>query len=250
MGTLKKEYLGGFFTPHVAKNDSESRLWRTFGRSFILPLTQQIFNPLVEGIEHIPEEPVILAINQTSAFDGPIINSALAYNGQREVAFVSNDGRVLPYGGRIVQSFLKGLGYITLPLQGNYRQAIETLVEGAKKSFEKGRHVGIFPERARVPYERLGKFSIGVTKVAERTGKPIVPIYLNTYRHKMDSVVPVKVGEAIHPEGTENGHTVLLIRRVKEAIQEMSDYPAPCERGRKVRDISQQVDLDRSEMSF
>jgi len=98
--------------------------------------------------------------------------------------------------------------------------AREQIVEQGAQRLREGHWVTIFPEGTRVPPGTRGRYGIGGTLLATRTGAPILPIAHNAGEfwgryafRKRAGVVKVVIGPVIASEGRE----VLEVNREVEA---------------------------------
>jgi long-chain acyl-CoA synthetase len=131
-------------------------------------LCATLFRLRASGREHLPDGPVIVAVNHLSDIDPAIIAAALPrpalarirWSGERSRLFVSRIGRFLARAARI------------FPV--DERQPATTLAY-AREALRRGECLVWFPESWRSPDGTIQRFLPGVGELVRTTGAPVVP---------------------------------------------------------------------------
>ncbi|WP_019014153.1 AMP-binding protein [Elioraea tepidiphila] len=131
-------------------------------------LCAALFRLRVRGREHVPDGPVIVAVNHLSDIDPAIMAAALPkaalarirWSGERSRLFVSRIGRFLARAARI------------FPV--DERQPATTLAY-AKEALARGDCLVWFPESWRSPDGTIQRFLPGVGELVRATGAAVVP---------------------------------------------------------------------------
>ena len=143
---------------------------------FVLYLLEVICKLKVRatGLEHIQNQPLVIASKQQSALETLFLYIALI-----EPKYVLKSSlQYLPFLGMCFTKL--GMIFInrTSPIS-----AIKTIKSQAKKLLEDGKSIIIFPEGTRVPYGAKGKYSPGVAAIYESCDFDIVPVSLNSGKY-------------------------------------------------------------------
>lgn len=125
----------------------------------------------IKGLENVPLGPCLLASRHESAFE-TILFPGL-FPGVRFV--LKKDLIRLPLFG----FYLKKYGHITVD-RSKLLLSLKTVVKKAKKSFDEGFKLVIFPEGTRLKPGVFTKLQGGVGMIYEASHVPIVPIVLNS----------------------------------------------------------------------
>jgi 1-acyl-sn-glycerol-3-phosphate acyltransferase len=120
-----------------------------------------------EGLENIPEGPVILAAQHQSALDTMIWFTRL----QRPAYVMKQELTRLPVLGPL----LIPSGQIPLDRAGGAR-ALRALTEGVRAAAAAGRQIIIFPEGTRVAPGQRTTLQPGIVAIARATGLPVIPV--------------------------------------------------------------------------
>lgn len=124
----------------------------------------------VEGLENIPEGPVVIASNHQGAFDIPILMTCL----DRHVAFIAKQELLqIP----LVGAWMREIGCIALD-RSSARGAIETFKK-AGEALGRGQTIVIFPEGTRSAGGPMIPFKKGSLRVVHQAGVPLLPVTLN-----------------------------------------------------------------------
>ncbi|MFA7388593.1 MAG: lysophospholipid acyltransferase family protein [Thiohalobacteraceae bacterium] len=149
----------------------------------------------VEGAEHIPQQAAIVFSKHQSTWE----TLALQKIFPPQVWVLKRELLWLPFFGW----GLAMLGCIAIDRKAG-RRAIEQLVDQGRKRLDQGRWVVVFPEGTRMAPGQKGRYRIGGAVLAERTGRPVVPVAHNAGEFwpkrgfiKRPGVIQVVVGPAI-----------------------------------------------------
>ena len=139
---------------------AQSFYWFCIKCSF-LPITYY-------GIHNIPQEPCIIAANHQSSFDIPLIGYAL-----------QNRIHIWTAWAELAKSLLFRffLARIAILIDvGSPTRAMRSLVQAISILKEKPWDLIIFPEGQRTTGEKLNPFFGGFALIAQKTGRPVIPI--------------------------------------------------------------------------
>lgn len=123
----------------------------------------------VDGLNNIPKEACVFMSNHTSIFDVSVLISCI----DKELGFIGKEElKKVPLAGYWVD---KG-GNIPLN-RTNPREGIKSILKGVD-NLEKGISMVIFPEGTRSKDGKLLEFKSGSMKLATKSKKSIVPVYI------------------------------------------------------------------------
>lgn len=125
----------------------------------------------VRGRENLPDAPFIVASKHQSAWDTLIYNKLFedcAYVLKRELFW-------FPFFGW----FLWKVGMVGIDRSGG-AQALKGLVRQVRERLNDGRSIIIFPQGTRTPPGAERKYLPGVSALYMQSGKPVVPVALNS----------------------------------------------------------------------
>jgi 1-acyl-sn-glycerol-3-phosphate acyltransferase len=124
----------------------------------------------VEGLENLPEGPVVFIGNHQGNFDIPILISFI----DKPKAFIAKiETLKLP----IVSSWMRQMRCVFMD-RNDIRQSITAINQGVQY-LKEGYSMVIFPEGTRSGGVEIGEFKAGSFKLATKSGVPIVPIAIN-----------------------------------------------------------------------
>lgn len=130
----------------------------------------------VEGLEQIPDEPVVFVCNHQGNFDIPVMLTSLG----RSVGLVAKkEMESVP----LVNGWMKELCCVFLDRE-NPRAAVSAL-NAAAAFVREGRSMVIFPEGTRSPDGEIGEYKGGAFKIAQKNGVKIVPMVIDGTRNLM-----------------------------------------------------------------
>ena len=121
----------------------------------------------VEGEEHIPSQPCVLASNHQSAWETIFFQTRFSPQStvvKRELLFI-------PFFGWA----LKRLSSISID-RGDQRIALQQLICQGTEHVRKGAWVLIFPEGTRQKWPNLGKIRRGAATLAKKSKAPLLPV--------------------------------------------------------------------------
>ena len=154
----------------------------------------------IEGAENLPNGPAILLAKHQSAWETLFLPSHLP----REVCFVyKRELHRIPFFGW-------GLALLRMiPIdRAKGKEAFEQVVQTGQKRLDEGRWPILFPEGTRIAPGKMGRFKMGGSLLASRTGAPIIPIAHNAGEFwpknsvtKKPGTVTVRIGKPIPSEG-------------------------------------------------
>jgi 1-acyl-sn-glycerol-3-phosphate acyltransferase len=182
---------------------------------FISGVRTKIFNTGVL----VPGQSYILAANHRSAYDIPVLLSKLPIQFRW---LAKEEYFKIPLFGWA----MKRTGYISIN-RSNPKEAYQSLLLAAQKVNE-GTSIIIFPEGTRQATDKLGDFKKGGFTLALKSKKPIVPVTIKGSGRVLSKgeyritpgTITVVLGEPIPTEGYHKKDTEILMKKVREAIQE------------------------------
>jgi 1-acyl-sn-glycerol-3-phosphate acyltransferase len=213
--------LGRFLSP-VWLN----RLARSWARS-VLGLLKLIcgLGYRVDGIERLPPEPAIVLCKHQSAWETIALRAILPPSQtwvlKRELVRLPVFGWALAVYEPIAIDRAAG------------RRAMKQLLDQGKRALQKGRWVIIFPEGTRVAPGEHKAYGIGGALLAEKSGRPVVPIAHNAGIFwgrrsflKRPGVIELKIGAPI--PARDRGATEInreAERWIEATVAELPTHP-------------------------
>jgi 1-acyl-sn-glycerol-3-phosphate acyltransferase len=142
------------------------------------PWLRMIFRPIVEGLEHVPNDSAaILASNHLSFSDSIFLPLVV----KRKITFLAKAEYFTTPGikGFFTKLFFAGVGQV--PIDRTSGSAAKAALETGKRILAEGKLLGIYPEGTRSPDGRLYRGKTGVARMALEAGVPVIPCaMLNT----------------------------------------------------------------------
>ena len=133
-------------------------------------LVTLIWHPRVKGREHVPKDGAFIAYANHTRYSDPVF---MAYAlGHRHKLHIIAKESVLKFP--VLGPFLQAAGIIPLDRSKNDLQAVKRSMQYLKN----GEKLGIFPEGTRVHAGEEVAAKNGFVKMAERTGTPLLPMYI------------------------------------------------------------------------
>src|SRR5690554_6617121 len=124
----------------------------------------------VEGLEHLPEGPVLLISNHEGNFDIPVLLSSIP----KPFGFISKkEVKKLP----IIPHYMEEMNCVFLD-RTDRRSSFKSIADSAEK-LKAGHSILIFPEGTRSKGAGVGDFKSGFVRIAKDSGVPIVPIAIH-----------------------------------------------------------------------
>jgi 1-acyl-sn-glycerol-3-phosphate acyltransferase len=156
---------------------------------------------VVSGWEHVPKFPVVIMAKHQSAWETIFIESAFP----SQCWIIKRELRWLPFVGW----GLMAIRAIAIDRTSG-SSAREQIVEQGAQRLKEGHWVTIFPEGTRTAPGKVGRYGIGGSLLATRTGTPILPIahdageYWPRYAFKKKrGTVKVVIGPLIETNGRD-----------------------------------------------
>jgi 1-acyl-sn-glycerol-3-phosphate acyltransferase len=155
----------------------------------------------VSGWEHVPKFPVVIMAKHQSAWETIFIESAFP----SQCWIVKKELRWLPFVGW----GLMAIRAIAID-RSSGSTAREQIVEQGAERLKEGHWVTIFPEGTRIAPGKVGRYGVGGSLLATRTGTPILPIAHNAGEYwpryafrKKPGTVKVVIGPLIETRGRD-----------------------------------------------
>jgi len=187
----------------------------------IVPLFAKLggCNYKIEGIENIPEGPVMFAGNHQGIFDALLLLFAF---GRLPVIMAKKESAGIP----LINLWMKLIHAIYID-RSDLRQSLQC-IKDAEAYLEKGFSFAVFPEGTRSRGPEMGAFKPGIFKTALKTNVPIVPFAIDgTYKIYEEpkllkkSNVTLRILQPVLVD--EKLKTQEIADRVKSHIQEALD---------------------------
>lgn len=198
------------------------------------PWIEEGFNVHAEGADNVPDDGgAIVASNHASWFDPVFLGAAI----DRPIRWMAKADL---FRHPVTSFFFKKAGQIKVDrVSGGNQAAVDRSVELVRS----GRLVGIFPEGTRSIDGSLRRGRTGVARVAIRSGRPVVPVAMNSYdvlpKHAtvphLDHPLVVQIGEPLvyDPDVYDEGDRDVC-RKVTDEV--MGEVGRLLERARTRRD--------------
>ena len=155
---------------------------------------------VARGTEHIPDTSALYVGNHRSYFD--ILTTHVTIN--RPVGYIAKSEMLkIPF----LNHWMSNIGCLFLDRKDN-KQALKTILAGVKLLKNDTVSLYIFPEGTRGHGEEMAPFKKGSFKMAEKSGRPIVPIGIvnsdnvfennGAFRKIRPATVYLNIGEPIY----------------------------------------------------
>lgn len=155
----------------------------------------------VRGWENVPRRPAILMAKHQSAWETLFMECTFP----PQCWIIKKELLWLPFVGW----GLLGIRSIAIDRSSGH-SAVEQIVEQGKRRLGQGMWVSIFPEGTRIPVGKRGRYGLGGSILAVRSGAPVVPIAHNAGEYwgryafrKHAGTITVVIGPPIATEGRE-----------------------------------------------
>lgn len=194
-------------------------------RALLLPFTEAMVHPKVEGREWVRElkRPVIFAANHSSHADTSLILHSLTdvARDRTVVAAAADYWFKHPILGNIVSLFLN-----TFPFSRT--GGAQAQLHNSSQLLKSGWNLVLFPEGSRSPDGRIQEFKPGVGHLAKETGTPVVPMHIRGafqvmprgQRVPLPGPVRVRIGKPMTPEAREGSRE--FTARIEKAVRDLS----------------------------
>lgn len=139
------------------------------GRAFFVMFLKLFYGLKILGRENIPAGAAIFCGNHSHSFDA--FYMAVAVNNNQQLHFMAKKEI---FENKLFAFAMNKVGAFPVNRQGSDVSAIKT----ALRYLKNGDKIGIFPEGTRVSSDNAVQAKHGALKLAERTGAPIVPVYI------------------------------------------------------------------------
>jgi long-chain acyl-CoA synthetase len=178
-------------------------------------LVRAFFPLQVEGLEHLPPGPFILAPNHVSFLDGFVLSAALPLRLALRLHF---QGLERYFRGPL-RLLARAADVLLIDREGLLAGALRASTEALRQ----GRPLCIFPEGGRSFDGQLMELKRGIAELALQARVPIVPAWVEgTFRAlprgralpRLFSPVRVRIGRPLSPQGP----APLLLRRLRETL--------------------------------
>ena len=162
----------------MKKNPFFAFVWK-----FLRPLLLWLFPVEIKGRENLPDEPVVLCANHSSAWDPVLIVCALADDVPLRIMAKQQLFRIPVVGG-----FIRFMGAFPVDRGNSDIGAIKTAIKSLKDGFS----LLIFPEGTRVKKGQHVEPKGGATMIAIRSGVKMLPVFISSTRrlfHKLSLII-------------------------------------------------------------
>jgi len=141
-------------------------------RGVLGPVLITMYDPWVEGLEHVPEAGgAIFASNHLSFSDSIFLPLVVP----RRITFLAKADYFTGSGlkGKATASFFKGVGQVPVDRTGG--RASEAALQTGIRILRSGELLGLYPEGTRSPDGRLYRGKTGVARMALEAEVPVLP---------------------------------------------------------------------------
>ena len=171
----------------------------------------------VEGLENLPDEGAyIVCANHLHARD-PFYLAVRVRN--RMLHFMA---KVELFKFKPVAAFLRGLEAFPVDRGHNDLNAVRT----ALKLLSEGHVLGLFPQGTRSRDNSRTPMLTGVSMIALRAGKPVIPVYIGG-PYRLFRRTPVRIGKPVDFSGlgrrVDNETLVAATKRIEDAVWAMKE---------------------------
>ena len=148
-------------------------LYWVLKRGILGPLLTSIYDPWVEGLEHVPETGgAIFASNHLSFSDSIFLPLVV----DRRITFLAKADYFTGGGakGRATAAFMKGVGQVPVD-RGGGNASMAALNTGIR-ILKSGEMLALYPEGTRSPDGRLYRGKTGVARMSLEANVPVLPV--------------------------------------------------------------------------
>ena len=176
----------------MKKNPFYNLVWK-----ILRPLVLWLFPVEIQGRENLPDEPVVLCANHSSAWDPVLLVCALYDDVPMRIMAKQQLFRIPLVGG-----FIRFMGAFPVDRGNSDISAIKTAI----KALHDGISLLIFPEGTRVKKGQQVRPKGGVTMIAIRSGVKMLPVFISSTRRLFHKLAVV-IGKPYTPVYTERKGT-------------------------------------------
>lgn len=185
------------------RNHFYTAMWRLL-RPLIL-----LLHPLdIQGSENLPDEPVLICANHSSAWDPVLLVCALACDFPLRIMAKRQLFRIPLVGG-----FIRKIGAFPVDRGGSDIGAVKTSIKSLKDGF----NLLIFPEGTRVKKGERVTPKGGATMIAIRAGVKMLPVFIGTTK-RLFQRIPFVIGKPYTPVYTPRKGTAEEYQQNAEEI--------------------------------
>jgi 1-acyl-sn-glycerol-3-phosphate acyltransferase len=194
-------------------------LYWVLKKGLLGPTLRGIYDPWVEGLEHVPATGgAIFASNHLSFSDSIFLPLVVP----RRITFLAKADYFTGGGvkGRATAGFMKGVGQV--PIERGGGNASASALSTGIRILKSGEMLGLYPEGTRSPDGRLYRGKTGVARIALEAGVPVLPTAMigtdvvqptgQKIPNRGKGIVGVRIGEPLdfsRYEGMESDRFVL-----------------------------------------
>lgn len=194
-------------------------------RALLLPFTEAMVHPKVEGREWVRElkRPVIFAANHSSHADTSLVLHSLTDQARDRtvVAAAADYWFKHPILGNVVSLFLN-----TFPFSRT--GGAQAQLHNSSQLLKAGWNLVLFPEGSRSADGRMQEFKPGVGYLAKETGTPVVPMHIRGafqvmprgQKLPLPGPVRVRIGKPMMHEPKEGSRE--FTARIEKAVRDLS----------------------------
>lgn len=176
------------------KTTETRRQYRFYSACCIIlaPIFYFLFGLRVTGREKIPDGAAIVCANHSSFIDPVVL--VFAFTRKYHLHLMA---KVELFKNRLLGFFLRHIGTFPVDRSSTDIHAIKTALQYLRN----GEKIGMFPEGTRVSEDDAVTAKNGAVKMADKTGAPIVPVYIPR-RKGIFRKLPVVIGDPfyVNPE--------------------------------------------------
>lgn len=182
-----------------------------------------IYNRLeVDGLEHVPDAPAVVASNHASNIDPPLIGCIYP----RQLRYLAKDSL---FRNPIFGAAIRALGAVPVAREDGQRAG--AVMKLLLDRLRVGESVLVFPEGSRSADGRLQQLEGGAAFLSVKSGAPIVPVYISGShaafgtgaRVPRPSKLRVRFAPPLLPgiEGSDKERRERLLARLGDVLREM-----------------------------
>ena len=169
-----------------------------------------IYRFQVIGQENIPEGAAVVCANHSNIIDPFLVAIAFGIHNHMHVI-----AKIELFRIPLVSQFLQKLGMISVNRGVLDANSVKSTL-GYLKSGEK---VVIFPEGTRVPEDDAVEAKAGAVKIADRTGAPIIPVFIPR-KKPLFRRLPLVIGEPYYIERQTQKRLIKDYSRLSDVLME------------------------------